>query len=276
MVDPDITMSIEDTLELDTIINSTDSSSLATVTDGTEGSDFEFNVIETQTEIFDPKNSGTYNIDVNGQTLTVEVVNSVIIPDSGISQEEDGDLSNYTGTTSYFTTTKNPTVSGSDYAISFSNSTSNSEYVENTFDYGQVDKISMYLYPEDNNNEVVFIDSSNGNVIFCIYFRSRDDTGIYYSAAKDSRGSIQNTGSNPRINGTTLVSGSNTNTRYYHIEIQNINWSDKTVDIAVDGSIVATDKSFILSGVPDILQLNSSYGGSSNRTGGYIDKIDGR
>lgn len=59
----DITMSLNDTLELDTIIEeSSRASDLVTITDGTEGQDFNSNGIRTDTYIFDPINSGTYSI----------------------------------------------------------------------------------------------------------------------------------------------------------------------------------------------------------------------
>lgn len=75
----DITMSLDDTLELDTIIKEINSSSgVATITDGTEGTDYNLGIIQSQTEVFDPINSGTYNIDINGQTLTVDVKNTGI------------------------------------------------------------------------------------------------------------------------------------------------------------------------------------------------------
>ncbi len=209
--------------------------------------------------------------DTATQTVTV----ASAIPDSAISQEEDGNLSEYTGTTSYFTAEESPTISGSDYSILFSNGTDNSQYVENTFDY-DLHEISFYVYPENNNNEVIFVDSSNGNVIFCIYFRDRDNAGIYYSSANRSNGSISNTGSaGSYTNGGELVSGSSVSAKYYHIEILNIDYNNETADIAVDGSVILSNENFILSGKPDILQLSSSFGASENRTGGYVDKIDG-
>lgn len=83
MVDSDITMSLDSTLELDTIIQESNiASNPVTVTDGTEGSDFESDGIETNTYVFDPINSGTYNIDINGQTLTVEVLKTYDVPDA--------------------------------------------------------------------------------------------------------------------------------------------------------------------------------------------------
>lgn len=273
MSDPDITMSTGDTLELDTIIEESSSSDILNITDGTEGQDFNLSGIDTHTDIFDPIKSGTYNIDVNGQTLTVEVIDTNIISSSGISQEEDGELSEYTGNSSYYKTVSSPTISGSDYAISYSTD-SNDRYIEAEFERGKYNKFSLYVYPENVNSEVLFVDSSNGNVIFGIYFRdrNRNTAGIYYSGSDKTTGSIKNSGSVNRYDGTELVSSSNTSSKYYHIEIINIDWSNETVDIAVDGSTVVSDVSFILSGVPDIIQLSNNTGSSVTRS--YVDKID--
>lgn len=270
----DIEISLNDTLELDTIIKqSIIASDPVKVTDGTEGKDFDSKGIETNTYIFDPTNPGTYNIEINGQKLTVKVIDYNIISDSGISQEEDGELSEFSGDTSYYQTVKSPTVSGSDYAISYSTD-SNDRYIEAPFDRGQYEQFSLYIYPENVNSEVLFVDSSNGNVIFGIYFRNRnqDPGGIYYSGSDDTTGAIVNSGSTLRSGGVNLVSQSNITSKYYHIEITNIDWENETVDINVDGSKVVSNKSFILSGVPDIIQLSNNQGSSYSRS--YVDKID--
>lgn len=118
------------------------------------------------------------------------------------------------------------------------------------------------------------MDSSNGNVIFGIYFRNRnrDTAGIYYSGSDDTTGSIINSGSTNRYDGAELVSSSNISSKYYHIEMTNIDWTGETADIAVDGSIVVSNASFILSGVPDIIQLSNNTGSGVTRS--YVDKID--
>jgi len=194
------------------------------------------------------------------------------IPDSGISQEEDGDLSEYVGDTSYFDTVPSPTISGSDHAISYSTD-GVVRYVEASFSQGEYDTLSMHVYPEDANNELMFVDSGTGNVVHGIYFRSNgvDINGIYYSGGAE-RGSITNGGSTSRDGGVELVSAGTVSSRYYHIELINIDYDAETLDIAVDGSTVVTDISFILSGVPDIFHINSNFGSST--TAGYVDKVD--
>lgn len=81
----DITMSLDDTLEIDTIIEeSSKPLSPVTVTNGIDGTDFNSKGINTGTYVFDPISSGTYNLNINGQELTVEVTDPSTIPDTVI------------------------------------------------------------------------------------------------------------------------------------------------------------------------------------------------
>lgn len=73
-------MSVDDTLELDTIIEE-GTSGVTTVADGTEGTDFNLDIFNTKTEVFDPIKSGTYNLNINGQQLTVKVTKLNTVPD---------------------------------------------------------------------------------------------------------------------------------------------------------------------------------------------------
>jgi hypothetical protein len=79
----DITISLDDILELDTIIEASGKASdPVKITDGTEGTDFDLEDIQTHTSIFNPTNPGTYNIEVNGQKLTIKVLDPKNIPDT--------------------------------------------------------------------------------------------------------------------------------------------------------------------------------------------------
>lgn len=112
MSDPDITMSVDDTLELDTIIEELSSSTnTVDVIDGEEGSDFDSNEIRTTTYIFNPSKSGTYTLNVNGQKLTIKVTSSSTLIDNfesliyedqnnSLSEYYSGDLSNFERQTS--------------------------------------------------------------------------------------------------------------------------------------------------------------------------------
>jgi hypothetical protein len=83
----DITMSLDDTLELDTIIRES-SVPLNPVTDvkyeGSDSTVHNSTGLQTNTYIFEPEKSGNYTITVNGQELTIKVTDPSTIPDSGI------------------------------------------------------------------------------------------------------------------------------------------------------------------------------------------------
>jgi hypothetical protein len=94
---PDITMSLNDTLEIDAIIQESNKpENIINITDGTEGTDFDLDGIQTHTGIFNRKNSGTYNININGQELTVKVTDPSNVPDKIVDDFEDQDMSEYT------------------------------------------------------------------------------------------------------------------------------------------------------------------------------------
>lgn len=84
---PDITMSLDDTLELDTIIRES-SVRLNPVTDvryeGSDSTVHNSTGLQTNTYIFEPEKPGDYTIIVNGQKLTIKVTDPSTIPDSGI------------------------------------------------------------------------------------------------------------------------------------------------------------------------------------------------
>lgn len=96
-------MSVDDTLELDTIIKeSTIASDPITEIryEGSKSNEHSQNGIQTHTEIFRPKKSGTYEIDVNGQTLKIKVISNNIIPDSAIHRWKFNEGSGSTATDS--------------------------------------------------------------------------------------------------------------------------------------------------------------------------------
>lgn len=108
----DITMSIDDTLELDAIIEKSNSIKNAITYDSNE---FELTGIQTHTGIFDPNKTGTHSIEINGQTLTVRVVDKggisdVIKSENLVSWQrfEDGDARDYASDS------RNPSISWAD------------------------------------------------------------------------------------------------------------------------------------------------------------------
>lgn len=82
----DIKMSLDDTLELDTLIKKS-SEANEPVTDN--NNEFNISGIQTHTSILDPKSSGTYTITVNSQELKIKVTDPNIIPDRNIYLHDD-------------------------------------------------------------------------------------------------------------------------------------------------------------------------------------------
>jgi hypothetical protein len=85
--DYDIEMTTDDTLELDTIIEQIDNNNSITKVD--EGNDYNINVIETQTEIFDPTSSGEYKVNINGQILSINVKDASAVSNKVIDHFEE-------------------------------------------------------------------------------------------------------------------------------------------------------------------------------------------
>lgn len=108
---PDITMSLDDTLELDTIIE--DSSRASNPLSDVDSS-FEQYGIQTHTNILNPTEPGDYTITINGQTLSIKVTDPSNIPDSGVArwkyeQNLEDSWNDYNGTrtsSDYSTTSK--------------------------------------------------------------------------------------------------------------------------------------------------------------------------
>jgi len=95
----DISISLDETLELDTIIkeSSIAQNPINNITySGSNSKDYNMKGIETHTSVFDPQQSGTYTIDINGQELSVEVTDTSTIPDSVVHQYNAKQLTGYT------------------------------------------------------------------------------------------------------------------------------------------------------------------------------------
>jgi hypothetical protein len=79
---PDITMSLNDTLELDTIIEEWTADNYVNY----DSSKFDVSGIQTSTAIFDPSEPGTHSISVNGQDIKIKVIDPNIIPETSGGQ----------------------------------------------------------------------------------------------------------------------------------------------------------------------------------------------
>lgn len=153
----DITMSIDDTLELDTII---ENSSRATNPLSDIDSSFEKSGIQTHSTILNPTKPGDYTIKVNGQELSIKVKDSNIIPDSGIlryefEQSVKDSWNNYDGTDN----TSAGYVSDSAIGTYSKNFDGNDDYIE----------LSTH------SNSGAWSDLSNGSFSISIYFKLEEN-----------------------------------------------------------------------------------------------------
>lgn len=96
-----ISMKIDETLELDYLVEKINSNA-ANIKSEPENVSASLDHIKTESTIFDPPDSGTYEIKISGQIITIEVID---IPDSTLTQDliawyrfEDGDARDYTST----------------------------------------------------------------------------------------------------------------------------------------------------------------------------------
>lgn len=124
----DISMSLDDTLELDTIIKTSSIAQdpIGTITySGPNTKDYNMNGIETHTSVFDPQQAGTYTISVNGQELLVEVTNPSTIPDSGVFRYDFEDNSDTSTAIDSFT---NDTKTAQDASITNGSYSSTSKW----------------------------------------------------------------------------------------------------------------------------------------------------
>lgn len=74
----DIKMFLDDTLELDYIIKDIDPNNSISINpkDNLDSNSYNLSGLETRTGVFDPDKSGEYDISINGQILTVKVIDS--------------------------------------------------------------------------------------------------------------------------------------------------------------------------------------------------------
>jgi hypothetical protein len=125
MVDQSFTMNVNETLELDYLIEEISRDTIEITDEPTEDS-FSVSYISRETGVFNPSNTGTYKLDIKGQTIEIQVTD---IPDSGISrwefeQDVTDSWGNYDGTDNTTAGYTTDSVVGS-YAKSFDGSGDN-------------------------------------------------------------------------------------------------------------------------------------------------------
>lgn len=154
MVDK-ITISIDETLELDYSVERISSEAID-ITKPSENDPTSIDYISTETGIFNPQRSGTYQLDVNGQTIEIDVIR---IPSSALNQRleawyrfEDGDARDYTATleakfadsTAYDGTVNGATYKSNAGVTDFANNANSG-----AFDFSSGDTISAESYDFD-------------------------------------------------------------------------------------------------------------------------------
>jgi hypothetical protein len=104
--DYDIKMNLDETLELDTIIKKSDIASdpITRVEHISDSTDHKNDLVgfQTHTNVFNPPKSGKFEIDINGQTISIKVTDPSAIPNKEIDHFEDGNLSEYSAETGSF------------------------------------------------------------------------------------------------------------------------------------------------------------------------------
>lgn len=185
-------------------------------------------------------------------------------PDSGISQEEDGDISEWQGDTSFYNVVNSPTVSGSSFAIEFTNDLTE-RVAHVTFDQNQHNLFQFSFQTASNiNNSVTFYEETGADNVplFGVFGKDQVD----YAGSKNQSGFFSTAVGR---GGPDLASGNGT---YFEIRFENIDYQNNILDVVVDGTTVLTDEPFFNGGVPNAVALTSN--SSNNQSGGFVDKID--
>lgn len=219
----DIEMSLDDTLELDAIIQEWDAESNGVIGnimyEDSDSTVHNSTGIQTNTYIFDPQESGTYTIPVNGQELTVNVKDSSIIPDGvvdnfenitnsppGIYSSGDSVSTYYNGDTSVFTRKKENPLDG-DYSLYHHHSDGKYEILSFADDGlpnypSRGDKFRIRMKVQVNN---VY---TWNQISASLYFGVEDKDNWYRVGGNFRTGG--STSSNPRLGLTKSVNGSTT------------------------------------------------------------------
>lgn len=180
-------MSLDETLELDTIIEKSNRAIEAIDSvnhnSGTDHKD-DFTGLQTHTGIFNPPKSGEYTIKVNGETLKIKVTDSTVI----IDDFEDGDVSEYQGSVSNARINNTFTKNGS-YGLSF---------------YGGDDNGNQYTIATDSG--LNYFPKSGDTIKFWYKTNTTDKSdGFYFGVPNPS-----NTGMNTFPDGYEVEFGTST------------------------------------------------------------------
>lgn len=185
--DYNIKMSLNDTLELDAIIQEWTNPSNIIKESKADGS-YNLNGIQTSTGIFNPEDPGQYNFDINGQTIKIKVTDPSVFPSTSIGNIEDfesGNIDEYKQDTNRFTVQTSDVIEGS-YSVT-GTSTNGSGTPINSSD------CLIYSKSIDNSPgrgyefkyDWIFRGDGNGwqSVVFCF----RDIDNYYYAGCHNNQ-----------------------------------------------------------------------------------------
>jgi hypothetical protein len=126
-----IHMSLNDTIELDYLINQINNNAIDVTSRPSENS-YELDYARKEYGIFNPTETGTFQLNINGQIIEIEVTD---IPDSVVENFEDGDIAEYSGDTGSFSVVQDRAFDGSNALYSNAN-------------YGRISSVSgLNSYP---------------------------------------------------------------------------------------------------------------------------------
>lgn len=180
-----------------------------------------------------------------------------------ISQENDGDLSEWTGDLSSYTTVTTPVVSNSSHSIEYSTDSSE-RVISKTFSSKQYTEYRFYIQSSDTNDEIIFYDGNSDDAVLCIFFQQ---FSLHISDPWASRYNVSNSTGGERGNGVLL---SSINEGDWYEIVVTPDWNNSNMTVTANGDTVTVN--MLSSGtVPDTIDLTCNVGSAS--TGGYVDEI---
>lgn len=216
MVDKIFTMNINEVLEIEYLVEEVSSDSSVTVKSG-DSSDLGY--ISRNTGILNPSSTGTYELELNGQIIEVNVTN--IIDDF-----EDGDLAEYTVNTSGFSVVDTPSLNG-DFSLNANDNSSNPN-IQSTNGLGFYPSVGdswRYAYR--------FQDATDSIIQFWFFTESENAKPNGYEVRLDGRGGDNielakwyNSGSRTVLASETQTYESNT-------------WNELEISVTTDNKITA-------------------------------------
>lgn len=230
----DITLSLDDTLELDEIIQEWSRTDSNLNLNGDESS-FDISGLQTKTSILNPQEPGEYTITINGQDLSVEVTDPSTIPNNPIYNYESGSITGWQNDNSKSLSAVTTTNDGTDspegaYCGEAYHSGSNSV---NHYDFGPISPSGFRIYMRTEGL------TNTGNSFLIRLFEGGNRSKYVLTVRLDPP------------NNTTYInrtdSGESPNdSQWYEIIFQNIDWSNNTVgSVLIDRNEVMSDVSFI-------------------------------